>query len=374
MLLGITYYCWIDVNDVEGENCYWEVQLQALVDGKKVFTTESTVRKDLQLDDAKGVDCLPNAAIFERLTLMGKTQRNDIELPQTSGPTTNIADETINEKMDDSLVRAVTTASTLEAEQDSGNINKTQSKATPNEPGSQGTSLGGGPSVKDSLKLKEMMELYTNLQNMVLDLETTKTTQAMEIKSLKRRVKKFEKKKRSRTHKLKILYKGWFNDQEDAKMLFDVADYLRGKEVFVSQEVPLKEVSVVDEVNAVSTATTTTTTINDITLAKALMETKSVKPKADKEQAHTPTVSSQQPLQVKVQDKGKGKMVKPDPVNKLSKKDQLMLDEELAFKLHANEEEEDEERLARKKAQQIKEVNIAWDDIQANIDANYKFA
>nr|GFB09147.1 retrovirus-related Pol polyprotein from transposon TNT 1-94 [Tanacetum cinerariifolium] len=33
----------------------------------------------------------------------------------------------------------------LEAKQDSGNIIKTQSKATPNEPGSQGTSSGGGP-------------------------------------------------------------------------------------------------------------------------------------------------------------------------------------------------------------------------------------
>ncbi|GKG43565.1 hypothetical protein Tco_0482658, partial [Tanacetum coccineum] len=33
----------------------------------------------------------------------------------------------------DSLVRAATIASSLEAEQDSGNIDKTQSKATPNE-------------------------------------------------------------------------------------------------------------------------------------------------------------------------------------------------------------------------------------------------
>ncbi|GJR88526.1 putative ribonuclease H-like domain-containing protein [Tanacetum coccineum] len=42
-----------------------EVQLQALVDGKKIIITESTVRRDLQLEDAEGVDCLPNAAIFE---------------------------------------------------------------------------------------------------------------------------------------------------------------------------------------------------------------------------------------------------------------------------------------------------------------------
>ncbi|GJW27309.1 putative ribonuclease H-like domain-containing protein [Tanacetum coccineum] len=36
-----------------------EVQLQALVDGKKIIITESIVRRDLQLEDAKGVDCHP---------------------------------------------------------------------------------------------------------------------------------------------------------------------------------------------------------------------------------------------------------------------------------------------------------------------------
>ncbi|GKG37132.1 hypothetical protein Tco_0447305, partial [Tanacetum coccineum] len=45
---------------------------------------------------------------------------------------------------DDSLVRAATTASSLEAEQDSGNITKTQFKATPKESSSQGTNSGGG--------------------------------------------------------------------------------------------------------------------------------------------------------------------------------------------------------------------------------------
>ncbi|GKA07080.1 hypothetical protein Tco_0686304 [Tanacetum coccineum] len=48
-----------------------EVELQALVDGKKKIIIESTVRRDLQLEDAEGVDCLPNATIFEQLTLMG---------------------------------------------------------------------------------------------------------------------------------------------------------------------------------------------------------------------------------------------------------------------------------------------------------------
>ncbi|GKE67105.1 hypothetical protein Tco_1521266, partial [Tanacetum coccineum] len=48
-----------------------EVQLQALVDGKKIIITKSTVRRDLQLEDAESIDCLPNATIFEQLALMG---------------------------------------------------------------------------------------------------------------------------------------------------------------------------------------------------------------------------------------------------------------------------------------------------------------
>ncbi|GJV14129.1 putative ribonuclease H-like domain-containing protein, partial [Tanacetum coccineum] len=45
--------------------------IQALVDEKTVIITESTVRRDLHMEDAKGIDCLPHATIFEHLTLMG---------------------------------------------------------------------------------------------------------------------------------------------------------------------------------------------------------------------------------------------------------------------------------------------------------------
>ncbi|GJV70707.1 putative ribonuclease H-like domain-containing protein [Tanacetum coccineum] len=48
-----------------------ETQIHILVDGKKVVVTESIIRRDLQLVDEEGVDCLPNATIFEQLTLMG---------------------------------------------------------------------------------------------------------------------------------------------------------------------------------------------------------------------------------------------------------------------------------------------------------------
>nr|GEW57198.1 hypothetical protein [Tanacetum cinerariifolium] len=54
-------------------------------------------------------------------------------------------------------------------------------------------------SKKARLKLKELMELCTKLSDKVLDLEKTKTAQAKEIADLKKRVKKLERKRRSRT-------------------------------------------------------------------------------------------------------------------------------------------------------------------------------
>ncbi|GKG46342.1 hypothetical protein Tco_0501188, partial [Tanacetum coccineum] len=53
--------------------------------------------------------------------------------------------EAVYKELDDSLERAATTTTSLDEKHDRGNINKTQSKATPNEAGSLGTTLGGGP-------------------------------------------------------------------------------------------------------------------------------------------------------------------------------------------------------------------------------------
>ncbi|GKC11792.1 putative ribonuclease H-like domain-containing protein, partial [Tanacetum coccineum] len=59
-----------DILLVQAKTVNGELQLQALVDGKKIIITESIVRRNLQLEDAEGVDCLPNATIFDQLTLM----------------------------------------------------------------------------------------------------------------------------------------------------------------------------------------------------------------------------------------------------------------------------------------------------------------
>ncbi|GJW53545.1 hypothetical protein Tco_0097630 [Tanacetum coccineum] len=284
-----------------------------------------------------------------------KHKRKYTQVPQPSDPTDNVVDEAVYKELVDSLVRAATTASSLEAEQDSGNITKTRSKATPNESSSLGTTSGCGPrcqetmgdtiaqtrfenvsklsndsllvrgntlrSAEDRLKLNKLMELCTNLQKKVLDLEKTKTTQANEIASLKRRIKKLEQKKRSRTHGLKRLRKVGFtarvessSDEEDLgedaskqgrinvidaddditlvsvqddadKEMFDV-DTLDGEEVFIAG----KKENVVEEVVDDAQVSTTTITTEEITLAQALAALKSVKPKVKGDVIEEPSV------------------------------------------------------------------------------------
>ncbi|GKD11442.1 hypothetical protein Tco_1191127 [Tanacetum coccineum] len=137
----------------------------------------------------------------------------------------------------DSVERVATITTSLDAQQGSGNINRTQSTTTLNQPIPQGTSSGSGPRCQDtigdrsaqtrfdrlskqsnklpllrvytlgigedSMKLQELMDLYTKLSNRVLDLENVKDAQALEIQKLKKRVKKLESKKKSRTPQLK---------------------------------------------------------------------------------------------------------------------------------------------------------------------------
>nr|GFC58100.1 hypothetical protein [Tanacetum cinerariifolium] len=130
------------------------------------------------------------------------------------------------------------------------------------------------------------------------------TAQAKEIANLKKRVKRLERKRKSRSHGLKRLYKVRLNarvkssadeesldedifgvnDQDDTSM-FDANKDLQGEEVVVEKEVAGKDVSAVEKINVASivtsvTATTPTISIDEITLAKALIEIKTSRPKA----------------------------------------------------------------------------------------------
>ncbi|GJS07940.1 hypothetical protein Tco_0364736 [Tanacetum coccineum] len=199
---------------------------------------------------------------------------------------------------------------------------------------------------EDRLQLTELMSLCTSIQEKVLDLEKAKNAQAKEIASLKKSVK---------------------NDEE---MLFDVQDDLQGEKVVAEKEVIEKEVSAADPVTTagevvttanveVTTASAPTTTIDELTLAQTLIEIKAAKPKAvtttatittttrpkargvvvqklsEFKTTSTPSLVSQLP---QAKDKGMAIMVEPEKPSK--KKDQIALDEELALRLHAEEQAE----------------------------------
>ncbi|GJU07867.1 hypothetical protein Tco_1124297 [Tanacetum coccineum] len=82
-----------------------------------------------------------------------RPMKKDTEVPQPSDPT-NVVDETVNEEMDDSLVRAATTATCLDADSGGG----------PRRRETMGDTIAQTGFENVSMKLQELMELYTNLQ------------------------------------------------------------------------------------------------------------------------------------------------------------------------------------------------------------------
>ncbi|GJU39862.1 hypothetical protein Tco_1192819 [Tanacetum coccineum] len=177
---------------------------------------------------------------------------------------------------------------------------------------------------EDRLELDELMALCTTLQNRVLDLEKTKTSQDNGIASLKRRAKKLEKKNRSRTHKLNRLYKVGLTAREN-----DEVNVV--KEVVEVISAAGNVVSTAGAATTVSAATTTTDDDGDITLAQALIEIKSTKPKNKRvviqELGESTTIISSQLSSQQSQDKGKGTLI--ELVKPMKMKDQIRCDEEL---------------------------------------------
>ncbi|GJX28662.1 hypothetical protein Tco_0236741 [Tanacetum coccineum] len=341
-----------------------------------------------------------------------RSKRKDTQVPQSSIPSDNVANEAVNEEMDDSLVRAVTIASSLEAEQDSGNIDKTQSKATLNEPSSSGTSSGTGPRCQETIRDTIAQTRSKNVSKLSNDPLLSSDSCFEDYKD-----KKLERRNKLRTHRLKRLYRVGssrrvesFEDEglgvEDASADIDVnediylvnvhidedmfsVNDLDGDEVIVESVDVVKTTeetrSMVEEVTAVtilvSSATTTTTAITDVemTLAQVLAELKSAKPKAttitttqtaatiitavstrprakglviyEQEQAPTPIVSSQQPSQVKAKIDADYQLAQR---LQAQEQDELTDEEKARFLKRAGEELE-QESSKKKKLEEDKE-------------------
>ncbi|GJU21001.1 hypothetical protein Tco_1154343 [Tanacetum coccineum] len=247
----------------------------------------------------------------------------------------------------------------------------------------------------------------TQKKHNVLDLEEVKTAQAKEIVSLKKRVKKLERKQRSRTSGLKRLKKvGTYSRVESSKDKDSLGHQEDASKQGRSAKVAEREVSIVDPVTTTGEVVTTanvrvttisapTTTIDEMTLAQTLIAIKAAKPKAITTAATTVTAAITRPKEkgiviqeskettttpstkpsISSKDKGKGIMVE-DPLL-MKRKDQIKFDEEVARELEAKlkAEMEEEDRAARLKEE---EANIAliesWENTQAMIEADYELA
>nr|GEW97349.1 hypothetical protein [Tanacetum cinerariifolium] len=323
-----------------------EQQIQALVDKKKVIIIETSVKSDIHSEDAEedGVKFL----MFSRFVqVFLDSQVEDIlihkEIYVTPSHTKNIF-ANMKRQGKDFFDEHVT--------------------ITSNDP-----LLSG----EDKLKLTELMELCTKLQSRVLALETTKADQALEIGSLKRRGRMIEDLDADEGVALVDETQGR-NDQG----MFDTS-ILDDEEVVAKEVVAKKEVSTANPVTTAGEVVTTagvevTTTgevvttagvevsaaaitsqisMDEITLAKALVDIKTSKPKAKgiimKEPSETPTPTPKDTSQQSSKAKDKGKAKKIEPEKPLKRKEQIMIDEEVARILKAQMQAELEEANCKTK-------------------------
>ncbi|GKC05937.1 hypothetical protein Tco_0997547 [Tanacetum coccineum] len=332
-----------------------EVQIQALVDGKKnleggvkflMYPRFVQVFLDKQVEDMskhKEIYVTPSYTkkIFANMKREGKRISSRITpLFQTI------------------MVQAPEEVGERKQRKDSGPTEPITDEAT-NEEHVSTPSYDPSQSGEDRMQLNELMDLCAKLSDRVLALENTNTSQATEIATLKESVKKLEKKRRSKTYKPRRLYKVGLSRRIEssddaslgAQMIHpnreEIADLDADVEVTLIDETQRRNdkdlmfdsVCAADPITIAGEVVTTASVEipEELTLAQTLIEIKSVKPKAATTAATT------------AKDKGKAKMVEPE--KPLKKKDQIAIDEEVARNLEAQlqAELEEEERLSRQK-------------------------
>ncbi|GKC46230.1 hypothetical protein Tco_1063952, partial [Tanacetum coccineum] len=346
-----------------------------------------------------------------------KTKRKATEISQSSGPTTFVrTGSSSGPRRQDTILGDRPAQTRLER----------LSKQSNDPPLSRVNTIRSG---EDSMKLNELMEICIKLSERVLVLENIKTAQDLEITNLKKKVKKLEKKKKSRTPQLKRrLFK--VKIESSAKKSLEDAEtqgrYGHDTEINIASTLittasinittakPVITVSAPIVTVGVSVSTvepstppppTTTTFIEDedLTIAQTLMKMRSVKSKEKskekgvssetatrltrgvimKEASETatrpivppqqrPIVPPQQQLDPK--DKGKGIMQEPEKPVKVKGKDQIEYDADMAKRLQA--ELDEEVRLEREREEEASNAALIeeWDTIKARIDADAQLA
>ncbi|GJZ89705.1 hypothetical protein Tco_0661487 [Tanacetum coccineum] len=266
----------------EGRKSYYQIMR---ADGKsQTYMIFSQMLKNFDKEDLEDLYKLEKKLIIDYESKMAYQLLKFIikQLKKLRSVWKHPPDEAVYKELGDNLVRAATTASSLEAEHDNGNINKTQSKATPNESSFLGTTLGGGP---------RWLSARVESSGDEEDLGKDASKQGRRIHDI------------DADEDITLV-----NDDNE---MFDV-DALAGEEVFVAEQSEnVVEGSIVVNLMLPVQFPVSAATITDVENLLSLVE-----------------------------------QVKP-----MKRLEQMRLDEELAFKLQA--EEEEEERLAREKANEL---------------------
>nr|GEV97736.1 hypothetical protein [Tanacetum cinerariifolium] len=173
---------------------------------KKIFGNMKRVRKDF----SRRVTPLFPTMMVQAQKEMGKE---------------SAAYEVVNEEMDDRLVRAATIASGLEAEQDSGNIAKTQSKATPNESSSQGTDSRGSPRFQEAMG---DIVAQTSAATTTIIIDDITLAKALEdLKTSKPKIKGIVIKDHKEPKRMQAKEQQELNEEEKAKFFMELLEKRR---------------------------------------------------------------------------------------------------------------------------------------------------
>nr|GEY12006.1 hypothetical protein [Tanacetum cinerariifolium] len=298
------------------------VQLRALIDRKKVVVTEDVIRRDLRLDDVDGVECLPNEEIFVELACMGYEKpppKLTFSKAFFSAPWKFLIHTLVENltSLSISLTAWLETWTALAKEEEEEEVEIPTAPAQPSPTSSHlpplqdpiPTPLATPPQVqpftpptsppqeqptttsKSSMSLlTTLMETCATLSKKVTDLEQDKHTQALEILKLKKRVKKLEKKKQSRSFGFKRLRKVGRDDRRYRDDDITLVDVETQEEVAAMDAKLQGRIDQDDEPNAaskgVNAAESTVFDVKEVTMtmAQTLIKMKAEKAKLLDEQ------------------------------------------------------------------------------------------
>ncbi|GJX60229.1 putative ribonuclease H-like domain-containing protein [Tanacetum coccineum] len=257
---------------------------------------------------------------------------------------------------------------------------------------------------ENTIELKELMKLCTKVPKKVLDLESelekTKSSHKLKVESLERRVKKLERRNKSRTKKLKGLYKIGLTAKVDTS---DDEEPAMDEEDTSKQGRIIAEIDINDDIILVNVQDEGTMNINDdvmvdevakevvevMEIAKLIVDevsTAGVKEVSTASEepvsaAHTNITAAQ--LRETTSKNVEVTQVfrrRREPEIPKTRKHQIQADVDLAKKLVDEEQAqfEKEQRIEQEKALKVFEENEAliniWEEIQAKIDADAELA